>query len=409
MFENDDLSLGVMDPQTSRVSLNGEYLDDRVEGMRYQPGVDRPYVEDRPSHPYRGHRCVRLQAGMKYNNETKLYEPRFKEYRIRDLQAAGRHSAVWNTNALPRQLWVHMLREVVDVFREPLAAYAAIRAKGTVPGVDIYRSATIEYEAVNDPGEVIEDMDVISDGRTDSPVFKTRSKPLTVIYGSFHFSDRRLRIAEGGGRSLSTMMHRFLTRRIAERVEDNTIGLVTGRTFGTLSGNYANAHDGTSTDYGMITHPARIQYTSFTSYTVAGWTPELHYNQVLNAIQTMRDNNFYGPYDLFYSSPWFQYLNRQFSVEGGNNASETLLSMLLKIQGVSSVRTLERWTTANKVAMLNNQTDTTVRAVDAMAPTLVQWDGMGGAKRNFRLMASQSVLWQYDYNGVLGVLDGTAS
>ncbi len=268
---------------------------------------------------------------------------------------------------------------------------------------------TIEYEAVNDPGEVIEDMDVISDGRTDSPVFKTRSKPLTVIYGAFHFSDRRLRISQNGGRPLNTMMHRFITRRIAERVEDNTIGLVTGRTFGTLTGNYANSHDGTSTDYGMLTHPARIQESDYTLYTDATWTPELHYAEILAAIQQMRDSNFYGPYDLFYSAPWFQYLNRQFSIAGGNNASETLLTMLRKIEGVASVRTLERLTTAGKVIILNNQSDQTVQAVDALPPTLTQWDGMGGARRNFRVMASQSVLWMYDYNGVLGLSDGTAT
>ena len=390
------------------LQLGGEDLQDRAVGIRYQPGLDRPYKEDRPNHPLRGQQAVRIQAGMKYNNAKGRYEPRMVEVATKTLRRRGIEGAVWNTNSLPRMAWVHLIREMVEVHRERLTVWPAIASRSMEPGVDPYRSATIEFDAISDPGEVIEDMDVISDGRNDSPVSKTRSAPIPIIYGNWHVSDRRLRINENNGRPFTTIMNRAITRRIAERVEDNTLGLTTQLTFGTLTGNYANAHDGTSTNYGLATHTARLTKTNFTAPTAGGWTPETTYNELLAALTTMRTNKFYGPYIITFSTDWWQYLSRVFSVSGGNNNGQTLLSMIQQIPGVVEVNVSDRLTSTFTLHVIQADPET-VSAVDAMPPTLIQWDAYGGAKRNFRTMASRFVLFKYDYNGVLGVLHGTTA
>jgi hypothetical protein len=405
--------VGVLTPDGG-MNLNGEYLQDRVGGSRripYQTAMDQPYLEDRNGHPHRGHACVRLREGLAYNNETGEYVPKYVERRIAQLKRAGVSAASWtgNVNTLPRQVWVHMIRDAMMVYRTKLVYWAAIRARSTEPGVDPYKSSTIEYEAISDPGEAFEDMEVINDGRNDSPVSKFRSQPLPMQYMNWHISDRLLRINENNGRPYTSLMNRFASRRIGELVEDGALGNRTGITFGTLSGSYANAHDGTSTNYGARNLTSRMTSTAVTlPTTVSAFNAETHYNEVLALIQSMRLLGFYGPYTLTYGTDWWPFINKNFSVSGGNNPGKTLLSMLESIPDISSVLIAPRLT-ATFQGFLTQIDGETVSAIDAMPPTLIQWDAMGGAKRNFRTLACQGTIWKYDYNGTAAHLHFTAA
>lgn len=397
-------------PDGSMFVGNENAQDQMSGGMRWQPGISQPYIEDRPDHPYRGRQCVRLQQGLKYNNATKAYEPRFREFTTDFLRRHKQvNAAVWNTTSLPRMVWVKMKRDAVEVYRQPLVYWAAIRAQSVTDGVDPYRSMTYEYEAISDPGEAFEDMDVVSDGRKDSPVSKIRSQPIPIQYMPWHLSDRLLRVNENNGRPYTSMMNRFAARRIAELVEDGALGNRTGITFGTRSGDSAVAHDGTSTLYGARTLSTRLTSTSVTlPTTVAAFNPETHYNEMLALIQTMRTNNFYGPYTLTYGGDWWPFLAKTFSVSGGNTGTRTLLQMLEDIPDVRSVLVAPRLT-ATYQGFVTQAGEQTVSAFDAFGPTLVQWDEMGGARRNFRTMACQGTFWHFDYNGVAAHLHFTAA
>lgn len=100
----------------SNATLNS--LQDRVSGgVRYQAGIDQPYIEDRNGHPLRGRQCVRLRTGMAYNNETGLYVPKYTEYTTAQLRRRGINGAAWNATSLPRQIWTHFIRDAVEVAR----------------------------------------------------------------------------------------------------------------------------------------------------------------------------------------------------------------------------------------------------------------------------------------------------
>ncbi len=390
--------------------VGNESAQDQISGpMKWQPGLSQPFVEDRPNHSMRGRQCVVIQQGLKYNRQSEQYEPNYKQFPTELLRRKrGVNAAVWNVTSLPRMVWVKMKKDAVEVHRQPLVYWAAIRARSVTEGVDPYRSVTFEYEAISDPGEAIEDMDVVSDGRTDSPVSKIRSQPIPVQYMNWHLSDRLLRINENNGRPYTSMMNRFAARRIAELVEDGALGTRTGLTFGTRSGDSAVAHDGTSTNYGGATLTSRITSTALTKPDTVGWTPETAYNEFLALAQVMRNNYFFGPFTLTLTSDWFKYINRQFSVAGGNNAGETLLTMLNKVPEFDDILIAPRWTSTFQ-AFLTQLREETVSAYDAFGPVLVQWDGLGGARRNFRTMACQGTFWQYDYNGVAAHMHITAA
>lgn len=401
----------------SRFNPNGslvvgnEDMQSYVDGpMRWQPGLNQPFIEDRAGHRLRGRQCVELQQGLKFNNATGQYEPRYVQFPTEYLRREKRiNVSVWNAMSLPRLLWVKYKRDAVEVFRTKLVYWASIRARSVEDGIDPYRSTTFEYEAISDPGEAFEDMDVVADGRTDSPVSKMRSQPIPVQYMNWHLSDRLLRVNENNGRPYTNLMNRFAARRIAELIEDGALGNRTGLTFGTRTGDSAVAHDGTSTNYGARTLTSRMTSTAVTvPTTVSAFNAETHFNEILALIQSMRLNGFYGPYTLTYGTDWWPFINKNFSVAGGNNPGRTLLDMLNSVPDVASVQVAPRLTAAFQ-GFLTQADPETVTAYDAFGPVLVQWDGLGGARRNFRTMACQGTFWKSDYNGVAAHLHFTAA
>jgi hypothetical protein len=264
---------------------------------------------------------------------------------------------------------------------------------------------TLEYEAMSDPGEAIVSMDVLDDGRTDSPLFKLRSLPLPITHSDFYFSARRLAVS--GGMRLDTTMGEASGRRIAESVEKTTIGVETGVTFGTQTTGYGT-HDGTSTVYGYTNLPARITKTNMTAPTAGGWVPDTTYNELLGMIETMNTNKFYGPFMLYTSTDWSQYMHRVYSLSGGNTPGQTLRSMILDHEDIVDVRRLDYLTSTFTWILVQMQPET-AQAVIGMPIRTVQWESQGGQRLNFKTMCIMVPRLRYDYNGVAAILHGTTA
>lgn len=389
------------------------------------PMIRRPYFnhKDEP--------CVTVnemdsRGRPKYTVEKGVRRPILRQQRIVDLLRAGYMDPVWltaNASSLRKEDWIYLDTEVIKVQRPILEAWSDLASANTIGGFNAMAKMTYEYEAMSDPGFALVDMDAISEGQNDYPLFKLRSIPLAITHGDFFFSQRRLAVS-GNSTRLDTTMGEAVSRRIAESLEDRTIGLVTGISYGYTSTG-RTAHDvaapedghgavlGGSNEYGYMTYPHRLTKTDFTAPTATGWTPETTYNEVLTAISQLRNQNFSGPFNLYFSRDWFKYINRQFSVSGGNNASETLLTMLQKIPGLSVVKELQRLVsptgTANYFKLLFVQmTKDTAAAIDGMDTTTVQWPTKGGMQQNFKILRIGVPLIRSDYKGQCGVLEGTA-
>lgn len=383
--------------------LNGQAhgeVGEALSGVRFDPGMLRPYFDNR------GERCVTVNTGrMHFNHKTGQHEPIYQKVPVADLMSQGIYSPVMNATSLRKEEWIQMDQVVIRAARQRLRAWSDLAAANSYGGFNGMSKMTLEYEAQSDPGEAIVDMDGLSDGRTDSPLFKLRSIPLPITHSDFWFSSRRLAVSRNTGTPLDTTMAEAAGRRIAEMIEQTTIGTVTGTTYGTQSTG-VTAHDGNSVVQGYTNYTYRLTKTDLTTPT--GSNPEATVQDVLEMREQLYTAKYYGPYMLYHSTSFDQWLDNDYARLGGNNANMTLRDRLRRIEGVQDVRRLDYLTSGYQMIMVQMTSDV-ARAVIGMEPTTVQWESQGGMRLNFKVMAIMVPQLRHDYNGNTGILHATTS
>jgi hypothetical protein len=388
--------------------LNGQAsgaVGDMIAGARYEPGLLRPYIEDRPNHPLRGKPCVALNGRPKYNNQTGQYVPTVVNRTIRSLQEQGVNSPVFNATLLPRDAWIQMDTAIARVTRQPMRAWADLAASSTLGGFNGMGRLTLEYQTVSDAGEAIVDMDALSEGRGDAPLFDVRSIPLPITHSDFWFSERQLAVSRNGGMPLDTFMAECAGRRIGESLEKTTLGVETGMTYGTRTTG-PNPHTGTSTVYGYTNHPARITKTDLATPT--GSNASATIDDVIEMRESMYDANFRGPFVLYHTPDWDRWFDQDYILTGGNVATQTLRARIRAIEGISAVRRVD-YLTGTYTLLLVQLDGSVARAVVGLDLTTVQWESQGGMRKNFKVMTISVPQIRYDYNGVAGIVHATTS
>lgn len=378
-----------------------------MSDMMWEPGLMRPYVEDRPNHPDRGRPCAVVNSG-RYDKDGR---PIRIGVRIEKLEKRGIHSPVFNTTTLLRQAWVQIDAQIVKEFRKPLTAWSDLVGANSVGGFDAMSKLTFEYDYMSDPGEIVEDMDAIADGRRDSPLFGTASVPLPITHSDFWYSKRRLAVARQTKAPLDTVMGEACGRRIGEHWEKKTIGTVTQMTYGTRSTG-PDPHRGTSTGYGYTSFPYRTTKTDLTTPT--GTNPEAVMTDVLEMIETFNTNGIFGPFWLYHSTAYSRYLNDDYFRSGSTSAVRTLRERLQEIDQISIIKRLDFLTSGYQLIMV--KPDSSVCAgILGMDVTTIQWPTKGGLMENFKVMGIGVPLMKAPYSGatggsgICGIQHGTTS
>jgi hypothetical protein len=320
-----------------------------------------------------------------------------------------------------KEQWEELDRRVVLAYRQRLRAWTDLAAANTYGGFNAMSRLVLEYEAMSDPGEAIQDMDAVSEGRTDSPQFKLRALPLPITHGNFFFSQRRLEISHNGNTPLDSVMGEAMARRIAEIIEQQTIGTLAGMNYGNQTAGIVAYDTSSPTDghgaalggsvvYGYLNYPHRFNLSggNFTAPTTGGWVPDTAHNQILAALDTLYANRTYGPFMVYHSIDWTQYMNRVYAVSGGNNPGETLRSMLLKNPDIIDVRRLD-FLPGPFTIIIVQFTSETAQAVDGMPVTTLQWPTVGGLRQNWKIMCIQVPLMRSDFYGRCGIAELTFS
>jgi len=397
---------------TSDFVLNGSGIGEigqGLEAVRFEAGLLRPFIETDNGHPYRGHRCVTVNTGRtRFNPETKKDEPVLRTHKIADLVARGVWSPVFNAMSLPKDAWIQMDKVVIKAARERLRAWDDLKSASSVGGFNAMGKSTFEYEAMNDPGEAVVDMDGLSAGRTMNHLFKLRSIPLPITHSDFWFSERRLAISRNTSTPFDTTAAEAAGRRVAEMIERTVIGTETGMTYGPTATSDTR-YDNTSKVYGYTNHPNRITKTNLTTPT--GSNPEATVADVLSMRQSMFTKKFYGPFMIYHSTDWDTFLDNDYARLGGNNATMTLRDRLRAIEGIQDVRRLDFLdsTTNPYTLIMVEMTSQAAQAINGMEITTVMWETHGGMKKNWKVMAIQVPLIKYDYNGYARILHATTS
>jgi hypothetical protein len=214
-------------------------------------------------------------------------------------------------------------------------------------------------------------------------------------------------------------------RRVGEKVEKTLIGMSTGITYGGNS-TYVGGYGRTSQVYGYINFPPRLTKNNVTAPTAGGWTAA----QTLKDVLAMRDqltlSKFYGPWMIYHSNDWDQYMDNDYILTGGNVATQTLRNRLRAIDGVQDVRRLDLFFGSQPAAstgpgqdvdvslksfrlLMIQMTPDVARAVNGMDMTTVQWESVGGMRLNFKVMCIQVPQLRADYYNNCGILDATTS
>lgn len=365
----------------------------------FTSGVRRPFLDSR------GRPCVVINTG-----ETELVKgervPIRRKRFIADLAARGMFHPVWNTTSLSVRDWIHLDDVVTTERRKQLTVWADLVRMSPHPAFNGWTKTTVEYEAMNDPGHAIVDMDGRGDGIGDSFKIDLRSVPLPITHTNFCYGKRFLDIANAGRMPLSRATAEAAGRRNGETVEQTALGTLTGMTYGTQSSGYGT-HTGTSTVFGLTNFTYRVTKTDLHSPSAS--SPEQVVEDFIEMVEVMRLNNFRGPYMVYTSIGYDRFLEDDYFRTGGTSAVRTLRERLLAIKDIIDIKRVDYLTSGYQVIMVqvDNQV---VEAIQGMPPTVLQWDSLGGLELNFKYMEISVPMFKAPYTtSTSGVLHATTS
>lgn len=394
----------------------------------------RPYL-DKNDNP-----AVTINTG-RWTTEKGQRVPIKEHVLIRNLADRGLWiGPVANATFLRKEEWLELDRVVLRPARYRLRAWADLAASNTFGGFNGMGKMILEHETMSDPGEAMVDMNGLTMGRNDAPKFQLEGLPLPITHSDFWFDSRTLSISRNTGTPLDTTMGEASGRRVAESIEKQTIGIQTGVIYGgasTQTGGYGR----TSQVYGYTNFPTRLTKTNLTTPTGSNASTTLA--EVLAMKDQLAARKFFGPFMLYHSNDWDQYLDNDYTLTGGNVTTQTLRNRLRSIGQIQDVRRLDflfgtlpqtnpYWTsstigttgqavytgpgaegvdaTLKPFTMIMVQlTPDVARAVSGMAITTMQWETVGGLQLNFKVMCIQVPQLRADFYGNCGILHATTS
>jgi hypothetical protein len=321
----------------------------------------------------------------------------------------ARGQAVMTANAatLRKDEWAQFDKQVIKAARARLNAWNDLsKLSGTYGGFNGMASMVLEHETMSDPGEANVSFDGIVEGRNDSPLFQLEGLPLPITHMDFFFSSRRLAISRKMGTPIDTTMGEAAARRVAEKVEQTTIGNITGARL-----NPANvAEYGRNVQvYGYRNFPDRATKSDMTAPTAVGWDPSTTVGEFLDCLEALYVNNFYGPFMVYHSTAWAPFLDNDYyrlASSGAVAPTKTLRQRLKEIDGIVDVKRLDYLSTGFELIFVQMTPDV-ARAVNGLAMTTVQWETMGGMRINFKIMCIHVPQLRADFNGNCGILHAT--
>jgi uncharacterized linocin/CFP29 family protein len=311
-----------------------------------------------------------------------------------DLTRNGKRQAlVCNTPAtLRKDEWIHLDTAIVKVAKERLRAVADLKAAGLTYSVPNGMGTTVlQSENQSDINAATISMDGLREGDADRPEFDLVGLPLPIIHKDFSYSLRQLMTSRQSGSPLDTTHAELAARRCAETAESLLLG-----TYGTYAFGGYNI-------YGYRNFPSRMTAT-LTLPTDAGWTPSLLVQEILGMKQDSMDAFHYGPWFLYNSPAWDQYLDDDYSQAKGDN---TLRERIAKISGIDGPRTLDYL--PNYEFLLVQKSTDVVRLVMGMDFRSLQWETKGGLQVHFKIMGILVPQLRTDQNDKTGVVHGTAA
>lgn len=289
---------------------------------------------------------------------------------------------------LPKEAWLTLDRVVQKAARPRLNVVADLRAAGlvyTIPNGMAFTS--LQYQAMSDPGVATVSMSGRRQGEGFRPEFDLRNLPLPITHADFSFDTRELMASRQFGLPLDTSNAEAAARRVAEETEKFTLGVRNTFTYGggTVYG-IANALN-------RLTKVLTAPTTGNQATTVA---------EVIAMVKQATDNNFFGPFVLYYSPAWYPYMSGDYTVTTAQPI--TLKQRLQSIENISAVKPADYLT--GTTLLLVQQTSDVIRMVVGMEITTVQWQSPDGMESHFKVMCIIVPQVRWDAASQSGIVHG---
>ncbi len=295
-----------------------------------------------------------------------------------------------NAATLTKDEWIHLDTSLRKVAKPRLKLVESLTSLGLTRTVPNGMGKTkLEFQAMSDINEADISMDAIRRTDRDRPVVDLNSIPLPIIHKDFSFSARELYTARQSKMQLDTSMGEMSARRVSEIAEKLVLG-----TYGTYT-------FGGGTLYGLVNYPNRITKT-LTAPTASGWTPATLLAEVMNMKQASVNAYHYGPWVLYVSTAWDEFMDDDYSAAKGDI---TLRERLAKITGINSIQTLDYLTNYDMVLMQISSEG--VQVVNFLPMQTIQWETEGGMELHWKIMYGVAPLVRKDYNSNMGLVHGS--
>lgn len=394
---------------------NGRYSLEPQVG--FDPGILRPVIQND------GQKYCKVKTGRTVKNKKGTHSfttntaegdqvPESRYIPLQTLINNGMIPFTFNASALPFLVWQKIDRAIIKASRDRLNAWNDLSAANSFGGFDGMAVTGLIRDTMTDPGDAKVDMDTLSDDFNDAPLFTPDILPLPIIHCGMSLSQRRLAQSRNGGIPLDTTLLEACGRRVAETLERMTIGIT----------DFSSLIIGSSTDFtlrgifGFVTQTNRITKIDLTAS--SSFVPATFVNEVIAMIELARAQKFYGPFVLYHSPSWNQYLSHDYvtgtSAQGLAAPTMTVRQRVNQIEELQRVAMLDLLTTTD-VLILVQMTSETVRAVNGMEFTPVQWTKDGGAQIMLRVLGIKVPDLRSQYVGTsttvrkCGIVHGTTA
>jgi len=314
-----------------------------------------------------------------------------RHYITRNVGGVPKAVPVQNANAtLRKDEWIYLDTVIVKAAQERLKFVTDLRSRGLTFSIPNGMGTTVlQTQTISDINDASLSMDGLRENENDRPVYGIENLPLPIIHKDFSFSARQIATSRNVGAPIDVSMAELAGRKVAETAEKLAIGSTTFPTYGG------------GTIPGLTTFTGKINKV-ITSPASSGWIPDTFLTEVLDMRQLSQTAKHYGPWVLYLSSKWDQYLDRDYKANG----TKTLRQRVAELSGISDIITLDYLT--NYDACLLQTTTDVVREVVGMDITTVQWQTHGGMLLHYKVMAILVPQFRADFNGKTGLVHGSA-
>jgi len=272
---------------------------------------------------------------------------------------------VVKNGVLREDAWKAMDEKVLQIASDPTTVVDAFRSRGLTVTTNGLAKTVLRYEDVSDMNDAELSIAAEAEPAGDRVAYSTKGMPLPLCHKGFHINARAQAESNALGDPLDTTQVAIATRKVIEKNEKVACQGASSLAFGGY------------TLYGMEDFSSVV-----TGNVTAAWGDSSadEYQDIMNAIQALRDVHHFGPYGVFVSGNWAEVLNENYG-DAVTTQPLTKYERIMKHKQVAFVEVGEFMTDSRLIVVsLKEETFQIVIGLDIQ---VVEWVTMGGLRSHY--------------------------